>query len=588
MIGFDITSGKRQRALLLHYGGEELEDIFDTLDNTGSADEIQPAIDALTEYFTPKKNTVYEAIVFRDAVQEEHETVDQFCTRLRKLAKKCDYADTEKEIQIQIVAKCRSNYLRKRALEKERTLSNLLELARTIELAESRANRISPGISMGVSSHDTVNKLTGARSKQRHTQNVNSHSMQCFKCGFDYPHENKCPAEGKECKACGQRNHFARCCRNSVSSAKAYRDESKQETHTKEESGNETYTGNSQVQSVQQADVNVEEYVFAIRQDSHKRKEPQKVKLAHTLQPITDTAKNSYQRETTSKNSYQRETSDKNSYKRDTADKNAYQREATNQNSHQRETMTVNAGNDRNTHTDKETKSHECKSPTREVKENKSPTREVKENKSPTREVKENKSPTREVKENKSPTREVTENKSPTREVKENKSPTREVTENKSPTREVQENKSPTREVQENKLLTREVRESKLPIRDMKESPIREVQESQLYKDVKQKNSHKKKDVKQKNSHKKKDVKQKNSHKQKDVNQIHTGDVVTKETTKISDVDKTLVKSREYGGDMEIPNVQNQEESEQEVNQPRDHHKSKPPNVTHCYVANSN
>ena len=73
----------------------------------------------------------------------------------------------------------------------------------------------------------------------------------------------------------------------------------------------------------------------------------------------TDTAKNSYQRETTSKNSYQRETSDKNSYKRDTADKNAYQREATNQNSHQRETMTVNAGNDRNTHTDKETKSHE-------------------------------------------------------------------------------------------------------------------------------------------------------------------------------------------------------------------------------------
>ena len=349
MIGFDITSGKRQRALLLHYGGEELEDIFDTLDNTGSADEIKPAIDALTEYFASKKNTVYEAIVFRDAVQEEHETVDQFCTRLRKLTKKCDFADTEKEIQIQIVAKCRSNYLRKRALEKERTLSNLLELARTVELAESRANRISPGISMGVLSHDTVNKLTGARSKQRHVPNVNSHSIQCFKCGFDYPHENKCPAEGKECKACGQRNHLARCCRNSVSSAKAYRDESKHETHTNEESGNETYTGNSQVQSVQQVDVNVEEYVFAIKQDSHKRKEPQKAKLVHNLQS-SDTAKNAYQRETTSKNSYQRETPDKNSFKRDTADKNAYQRETTNQNSHQRETMTINAGNDRNTH----------------------------------------------------------------------------------------------------------------------------------------------------------------------------------------------------------------------------------------------
>ena len=143
-------------------------------------------------------------------MQEAHETVDQFCTRLPKLAKKCDFADPDKEIQIQIIAKVRSNYLRKRALEKERTLSDLLELARTTELAESRAMRISPGISMGVSSHDTVNRLTGTGSKQRHTQNVISHSRQCFKCGFDYPHEIKCPAECKECKACGQRNHFAR------------------------------------------------------------------------------------------------------------------------------------------------------------------------------------------------------------------------------------------------------------------------------------------------------------------------------------------------------------------------------------------
>ena len=87
MIGFNITPGKHQRALLLHYGGEELEDIFDILEHTGLAEQIKPAIDALTEYFTPKKNTVFEAIIFRDAVQEAHETVDQFCTRLRKLAK---------------------------------------------------------------------------------------------------------------------------------------------------------------------------------------------------------------------------------------------------------------------------------------------------------------------------------------------------------------------------------------------------------------------------------------------------------------------------------------------------------------------
>ena len=108
MIGFDMTSTKRQHALLLHFGGEDLQDVFETLDNTGTDDEIKPALDVLTAYFTPKKNTVYEAIIFRDAVQEENETIDQFCTRLRKLAKKCDFADSDREIQIQILAKCRS------------------------------------------------------------------------------------------------------------------------------------------------------------------------------------------------------------------------------------------------------------------------------------------------------------------------------------------------------------------------------------------------------------------------------------------------------------------------------------------------
>ena len=325
MIGFDITSAKRQRALLLHFGGEELQDVFETLDNTGTVDEIKPALDALTAYFTPKKNTVYEAIIFRDAVQEENETIDQFCTRLRKLAKKCDFADSDREIQIQILAKCRSDYLRKRALEKERSLSNLLELARTIELAESRAKQISNA----TSSCETVSKLTATRPKQGHTQNTDSHNRQCYKCGFDYPHESKCPAEGKECRACGRRNHFARCCRNTAENT------SQKETHTKE---NEGYTGNSQDRSTvklvdqaeqgSQIEVNTEEYVFAVAEDSHQREVPQK---------NTNHDENSYQRESNDKNACQRESNGKNSYQRETTGEKSNQRETNDMNSYQRE-----------------------------------------------------------------------------------------------------------------------------------------------------------------------------------------------------------------------------------------------------------
>ena len=46
-------SERRQRALLHYYGGDDLEDVLGTLDNTGTRDEIMPALDAFTSYFTP-------------------------------------------------------------------------------------------------------------------------------------------------------------------------------------------------------------------------------------------------------------------------------------------------------------------------------------------------------------------------------------------------------------------------------------------------------------------------------------------------------------------------------------------------------
>ena len=57
MIEYGIVSERRQWALLHYYGGDDLEDVLSTLDNTGTRDEIQPALDALTAYFTPVKYT---------------------------------------------------------------------------------------------------------------------------------------------------------------------------------------------------------------------------------------------------------------------------------------------------------------------------------------------------------------------------------------------------------------------------------------------------------------------------------------------------------------------------------------------------
>jgi hypothetical protein len=209
MVGFNINSQARQRALLLHYGGPDLHDIFDTLPDTGTDEELKPAIDALNKYFNPKKNVDFETIIFRRATQEADETVNMFCTRLRKLAINCDFPDKDRENKTQIIDNCTSEILRKKALEKDRSLDKILEIARTLELSNSRAQEVNS------SSQVTLGKIQSARPNmtQNRRPNQNSHNRACYFCGFDYPHTGICPAQGKQCASCGKMNHFARVCR---------------------------------------------------------------------------------------------------------------------------------------------------------------------------------------------------------------------------------------------------------------------------------------------------------------------------------------------------------------------------------------
>ena len=57
LVAMNVTNKPRQRALLLHYAGEATNEIFDTLPNTTAGegdDPLEKAVQALTNYFTPK------------------------------------------------------------------------------------------------------------------------------------------------------------------------------------------------------------------------------------------------------------------------------------------------------------------------------------------------------------------------------------------------------------------------------------------------------------------------------------------------------------------------------------------------------
>ena len=74
MVGLDINDNARKRALLLHYAGEEVYDVFGTLPNRGDNDAYDEAKAALNKHFIPKRNTEHDVMEFRSLMQETTET----------------------------------------------------------------------------------------------------------------------------------------------------------------------------------------------------------------------------------------------------------------------------------------------------------------------------------------------------------------------------------------------------------------------------------------------------------------------------------------------------------------------------------
>ena len=85
-------------------------------------------MEKLDEYFSPKKNVVYEIFQFRQAKQNIGETTDLFATRLCQLFAHCESHDLDQEIKAAIIQNFRSKHLRRYALREDKvTLKDFLQ-----------------------------------------------------------------------------------------------------------------------------------------------------------------------------------------------------------------------------------------------------------------------------------------------------------------------------------------------------------------------------------------------------------------------------------------------------------------------------
>eukprot|EP00112_Aurelia_sp_Birch-Aquarium-sp1_P009823 Seg2131.1 transcript_id=Seg2131.1/GoldUCD/mRNA.D3Y31 product="putative protein K02A2.6" protein_id=Seg2131.1/GoldUCD/D3Y31 len=146
VVGKAITNVAQKKALLLHCGGMGMQDIYYTFPETEAEegeDAFTVAVRLLDQYFSPQINVPYERHLIRNTNQMPSETIDQYVTRLRQRAEYCEFGtSTGEQIRDQVIEKCLSHALRRKLLEKGRTLTfeQLQNTARALEASEKLAD----------------------------------------------------------------------------------------------------------------------------------------------------------------------------------------------------------------------------------------------------------------------------------------------------------------------------------------------------------------------------------------------------------------------------------------------------------------
>ena len=176
-----------------------MQDIFDTLE------------DKLMEYFEPRKHHLFNMYQFRQLTQEKEESCSDCATRLKLAVGPYDFLTDwrDVEIQLQLIDKGKSRWVRRLLLSKPHTLMKALGFARAQEMSDKQAERIEIDQQSHGSDTNPEEKLYMLRQQ---AQSKTAEKV-CFSCGGTFPHtagRMKCPAWGKKCLTCNKMNHFAK------------------------------------------------------------------------------------------------------------------------------------------------------------------------------------------------------------------------------------------------------------------------------------------------------------------------------------------------------------------------------------------
>ena len=171
---------------------------------TDETKDMKAVLMKLEETFIGELNETYERYMFNLRKQQSGESIDDYVTDLRNLAKSCKFCDClgESLLRDRIVMGVRDLETRKKLLEiKNLKLSACIDLCRSIEATNTQLASVSDMKEV----HKIKTKFSGKTDYKNGKADFTCH----FCCKKHKMQKSLCPAWGQTCSKCKQKNHFA-------------------------------------------------------------------------------------------------------------------------------------------------------------------------------------------------------------------------------------------------------------------------------------------------------------------------------------------------------------------------------------------
>ncbi len=184
-------------------------------------DEIE---NALTGYFQPAKLEIVERFQFSKREQRELESINEYAMELKKMAITCNFgAFLQEALRDRLVAGLRNEKIQKEILLKNRSFSEALKVAISLELVEKEAKE------MQVQSRECnytkqnqekkhydkrsfISEKKVLRSEPSGNRDKTKEFRECCQCCGN-EHLGKCKYTDYSCKKCGKKRHLMKACK---------------------------------------------------------------------------------------------------------------------------------------------------------------------------------------------------------------------------------------------------------------------------------------------------------------------------------------------------------------------------------------